>query len=129
VSRYLLDTNAAIFALADSNRLSTEARQAIATGPNFLSVVSYWEVMIKSMKGSLGLGDPSRWWQDALNELAATPLTLLSRHINEIQWLPLIHTDPFDRVLIAQAISEELELVTTDRDIPRYASERFCVVV
>jgi PIN domain nuclease of toxin-antitoxin system len=128
VSGYLLDTSAAIFALADSKRLSTLARQAIAAGPNFLSVVSYWEVVIKSMKGSLKLGDPLRWWQDALEELAATPLTLRPRHINEIQSLPLIHGDPFDRVLIAQAISEGLELVTTDRDIPRYASERLCVV-
>jgi len=93
-------------------------------GPNFLSVVSYWEVILKSMKGSLDVGDPRAWWTDALEQLAATPLPLRPDHIAEVYALPPIHKDPFDRVLVGQAAVEGLRLVTTDGEIPRYASTR-----
>jgi PIN domain nuclease of toxin-antitoxin system len=93
-------------------------------GPNFLSVVSYWEVILKSMKGSLDVGDPRAWWTDALEQLAATPLPLRPDHIAEVYTLPPLHKDPFDRVLVGQAAVEGLKLVTTDGEIPRYASAR-----
>ena len=58
MSGNLLDTNAALIALADPDRLSGTARKAVLAGPNVLSVVSYWEVVLKSMKGNLDVGDP-----------------------------------------------------------------------
>ena len=58
----------------------------------------------------------------------ATPLVLRPEHVAEIHHLPPIHRDPFDRVLIAQAMVEGLSLVTTDREILRYASKRLRVV-
>jgi PIN domain nuclease of toxin-antitoxin system len=76
VNGYLLDTNAAIFALTLPERLSASARRAILKGPNLLSVVTYWEVLLKCMKGLLDVGDPREWWRDALEELAAVPLPL-----------------------------------------------------
>jgi PIN domain nuclease of toxin-antitoxin system len=84
--------------------------------------------MLKSMKGSLEVGDPRIWWHDALDALAATPVAVRPEHVAAIFGLPPIHKDPFDRMLIAQAIVEELEFVTTDGEIPRYASARFRVV-
>jgi PIN domain nuclease of toxin-antitoxin system len=93
-----------------------------------LSVVSYWEVLLKSMKGKLEVGDPKRWWQDTVEQLAATPLPLRPDHISEISGLPPIHSDPFDRALIAQAQVEELVLVTTDGAIGKYASGRLRVL-
>ena len=84
--------------------------------------------MLKAMKGNLKVGDPRTWWFDALEQLAATPLPLRPEHIAGIYALPPIHQDPFDRALIAQAIVEDLTLVTTDRIIPRYASERCRVI-
>jgi len=128
VSGYLLDTNAALIALTDPNRLPAAVRKALLAGPNILSVVSYWEVLLKSMKGSLKVGDARAWWRDALDQLAATPLALRPEHVAELYTLPPFHKDPFDRILIAQATAEELELVTTDRTIPRYASTRLRVV-
>lgn len=125
---YLLDTNAALIALAEPDLLPSAVRTAIVGGPNILSVVSYWEVLLKSMKGNLDVGDPRTWWLDALDQLAASPLALRPEHVTEVYTLPLIHKDPFDRVLIAQAIAEQLELVTIDSEIPRYASARFRVV-
>ena len=80
------------------------------------------------MKGNLEVGDPRTWWQEALEQLAATALALRPEHVAEVYGLPRIHRDPFDRVLIAQAISEDLGLVTTDGEIPRYASARFQVI-
>jgi PIN domain nuclease of toxin-antitoxin system len=118
----LLDTNAALFALSAPENLSPLSREAILEGPNLLSVVSYWEVMLKSMKGKLEVGDPRAWWTDALEQLAAAPLILRPEHIAAVYTLPPHHQDPFDRVLIAQAIAEDARLITSDREIAVYAS-------
>jgi PIN domain nuclease of toxin-antitoxin system len=128
VSGYLLDTNVALIALTEPAALSPAVRDALLGGPNVLSVVAFWEVLLKSMKGTLDVGDPRIWWLDALEQLAATPLALRPEHIAAVYGLPAIHQDPFDRALIAQASVEDLELVTTDAEIPRYASARFRVV-
>lgn len=125
---YLLDTHAAIFSISQSRSLSSAAKAAIAEGPNFLSVVSYWEVIMKSMNGKLDVGDPRAWWFEALNELAATPLTLRPEHIAAIYSLPPAHRDPFDRILIAQAIAEGLVLVSADAEISRYASKSLKII-
>jgi len=114
--------------MSQSRLLSVPAKAAIAEGPNVLSVVSYWEVMIKSMKGTLDVGDPRAWWFDALDQLAATPLFLRPEHVAAVFRLPPIHKDPFDRMLIAQATVEGLTLVTTDGKIARYASDRLHVI-
>ena len=109
---YLLDTNAALLALTNPARLSRRVRKALLTGPNHLSVVVYWEVLLKTMKGALDVGEPRTWWLDALDQLAATPLVLRPEHVSEVSALPPIHKDPFDRVLIAQARVEGLTLLT-----------------
>ena len=125
---YLLDTHTAIWALDTPEALTASARKAVLSGPNVLSVLSYWEVMLKSMKGALDVGDPRMWWHEALEQLAATPLVLRPQHIAELHALPPIHKDPFDRMLIAQAAAEGLALVTTDKEIARYASKTLHVV-
>jgi PIN domain nuclease of toxin-antitoxin system len=118
----------AIFSIAQSSALSSAAKAAVAEGPNFLSIVSYWEVLIKSMKGTLDVGDPRVWWSEALDQLAATPLILRPQHIARVFELPPIHKDPFDRMLIAQATAEGLALVTNDGEMLRYASNALQVV-
>jgi PIN domain nuclease of toxin-antitoxin system len=124
----LLDTHTAIWALGTPEALSASALEAVLTGPNVLSVVSYWEVMLKSMKGTLDVGDPRAWWFDALEQLAATPLVLRPQHIAGLLALPQIHKDPFDRMLIAQATAEGLALVSCDGEIAQYASRGLRVV-
>ena len=128
MTRYLLDTNAALLALSEPTDLSAGARRAILEGPNILSTIVFWEVMLKAMKGALRVGDPRVWWLDALEQLAATPLVVRPEHIAEIYALPPIHKDPFDRALIAQAIVEELTMVTTDEAVEKYATRRFRVI-
>jgi len=125
---WLLDTHTALWALDRPEALSDAARSAVSSGPNILSVVSYWEVMVKSMKGTLDVGDPRIWWQEALQQLAATVLPLRPEHIAAVYGLAPIHKDPFDRMLIAQAIVEGLALVTCDTGIARYAAKGLRVV-
>ena len=114
--------------MTQSSALSATAKAAVAAGPNFLSVLSHWEVMLKSMKGTLDVGDPRAWWSEALDQLAATPLLLRPQHVARVFELPPTHKDPFDRMLIAQAVAEGLALVTSDSEIARYASKSLCVV-
>ena len=125
---YLLDTNTVLFALGAPERLSPKARAAVEAGPNLLSVVSYWEVMLKSMKGKLEVGDPRSWWTDAVEQLAATQLTLRAEHVAVLYTLPLHHHDPFDRILIAQAMAEKLTLITADAEFARYRAAGLTVI-
>jgi len=120
VNGYLLDTNVVLIAPEDPARLSKAIQSAVLSGPNYISVVSYWEVMLK--KGSLLVGDPRMWWRDVLDELAAAPLLLRPDHVATVYSLPPIHKYPFDRILIAQVITDSLTLVTTDTQISRYAT-------
>lgn len=125
---YLLDTHTALWALERPEALSSAARSVVSSGPNVLSVVSYWEVMLKSMKGKLDVGDPRIWWQEALEQLAATVLPLRPEHVAAALSLPPIHKDPFDRVLIAQAVAEGFAFVTADDKVARYASKSLKVI-
>jgi PIN domain nuclease of toxin-antitoxin system len=127
-SLYLLDTNAAVIALAKPDLLSPAVRKAVLRGPNTLSVLSYWEVLLKVMKGKLDVNEPRTWWLDAIDQLGASQLLLRPEHVSAIRDLPTIHQDPFDRALIAQAIVEKLTFVTLDKEIRRYASEYFRVL-
>jgi PIN domain nuclease of toxin-antitoxin system len=128
VTGKLLDTNIALFALGAPDRLSRAALAAIQSGPNMLSVVSFWEVVLKSAKGTLTVSDPQLWWRDALDRLAATPLLLRPEHVSAVCDLPQHHKDPFDRVLISQAITEGLTLVTSDAEFARYRSKHLRLV-
>jgi PIN domain nuclease of toxin-antitoxin system len=125
---YLLDTRTALWALERPEALASEARRTVSSGPNVLSVVSYWEVMLKSMKGKLDVGDPRIWWQEAREQLAATVLPLRPEHVAAVYGLPPIHKDPFDRMLIAQATSESLALVSGDDKVARYASKSLKII-
>lgn len=115
----LLDTHALIWALEDNPRLSAKAREAIIDGANtvFVSSISVWEINIKKALGKLHTPD------DLLDEIIAhrfTPLDVNFEHADLAGKLPDIHKDPFDRMLIAQAMSEKLTFVTRDEIIPQY---------
>ena len=103
-------------------------RTVLLSRSSVMSVVSYWEVVIKSIKGTLDVGDPAAWWNDALEQLGAVPLALRPEHVKELSRLPPFHKDPFDRMLIAQAIAENLHLVTVDAVIQLYGSDRLTIV-
>ena len=124
-----MDTGVVLVGASEPERLSRAIRAAVERGPCYLSTISYWEVMIKSMKGMLGeVGDPRQWWARSLADLGLRALPQTAEHIAAIYELPPLHRDPFDRALIAQATSEQLTLVTTDGVIAQYASARLKVL-
>jgi PIN domain nuclease of toxin-antitoxin system len=84
--------------------------------------------MIKSMKGTLEVGDPRHWFRQTLAALELQILLYRPEHIAALFVLPPVHNDPFDRALIAQATAEDLTLLTTDATIPKYASADFRVM-
>ena len=116
----LLDTSPLLWTLADPDRLSAQARGAIATGLATLSVVSYWEVVIKTRKGLLTIPDPVGWWTRAVSLFQGRVLPIRATHITALAALPDLHRDPFDRMLIAQSVAEGWPLVAKDEQIRAY---------
>lgn len=117
--RLLLDTHAIIWAIADPDRLSDRAR-ALVVDPGievFASVVSAWEITIKRALGKLEFTDLT----DALLDrygFEALPIEL--SHAHAVAGLPRVHDDPFDRMLVAQAQTEGLTVVSRDERVHAY---------
>lgn len=108
-------------ALGSPERLSPPARRLVEGGENVVSVGSYWEIVIKTRKGLLSIADLPSWWRRATELTAARVLPIRASHVTALAALPMLHKDPFDRILIAQAIAEGLALVTNDEPIRAYA--------
>ena len=119
-STHLLDTSTLLWALGSPERLSARARHLIDAGENVVSVASYWEVVIKTQKGLLTIADLSTWWRRATELMAARVLPIRASHVTALSALPMLHKDPFDRILIAQAVAEGLDFVTNDEPISEY---------
>jgi len=119
-SAHLLDTSALLWALGEPERLSSRARRLVEAGENVVSVASYWEVVIKTRKGLLTISDLATWWRRATELTTARVLHIRASHITALAALPMLHRDPFDRILIAQAKAEGLALVTNDASIGEY---------
>lgn len=120
--RFLLDTCVLLWALEDSPRLSRMARQSIVEPRNevYVSAASAWEMAIKSALGKLNA--PCNLTEE-LVKARFTELQVTIAHGEQAARLPMIHRDPFDRMLIAQAQVENLTLITTDSNIPHYEVE------
>lgn len=119
----LLDTHVALWAITDSARLSLRARELIQTPANtlWISVASLWEITIKH---ALGRGDMPVSGKHALNYFEQSGYRVLSvepAHVLAVAELPPHHQDPFDRLLVAQALSEPMRLMTHDQQILRYS--------
>ena len=117
--KLLVDSNAFIWGYVQPTELSAAAHRAMSDPANdrFISVASLWEIAIKSSTGKLSMpADPSQ----AIADLALTVLPISLAHVLRIPSLPLHHRDPFDRMMIAQAMEEGLTVVTRDRIFSAY---------
>lgn len=123
MSRYLLDTHAFLWWITDDKRLSTKARALIANKEHeiLFSVVSAWEIAIKTRLGRLKeVGDPAQTIPHEIQKnrfevLAISLDTALAEYA-----LPDLHPDPFDRLLISQALTERVPLVSCDKAMRGY---------
>lgn len=121
--RALLDTHSYLWWVTGDPRLSEAAREVIEDGRNevLLSVASAWELAIKSALGRLELANPiDELLPDSLARNGFRPLTVELPHALRVARLPPIHTDPFDRLIVAQAQVEDLPILTSDPAITRY---------
>jgi PIN domain nuclease of toxin-antitoxin system len=120
--RLLLDTHTFIWWDSDPARLSAVALAALRDPANavWLSVVSVWEIIIKAQIGKLNLRLPLPHivTQQQANGLQVLPVTL--PHVLAVEGLPPVHKDPFDRLLVAQAVVEGVELVSADQVFAHY---------
>jgi PIN domain nuclease of toxin-antitoxin system len=121
--KLLLDAHVLLWWLIDDERLPAPVADLI-DDPNVhtaVSVVSLWELMIKYMRGRLRLpDDPARVFTEVVDRSGFRVLAAERRHVMALPELPDVHTDPFDRMLVAQALVEGMSIVTADPAISRY---------
>ena len=120
----LLDTHAFLWFVLDDPRLSVVARTAIEdrTTTVLVSPASYWEIAIKIGIGKYTLVAPYElFWRRGIEENSFTVLPIELRHTAALIDLPFHHNDLFDRLIIAQALSEGVDVVSGDRHFARYA--------
>jgi PIN domain nuclease of toxin-antitoxin system len=122
--RLLLDTHAAIWALISSETLPAHIRELIGHEENeiFVSTVSLWEIAIKfRLRGRrhmpISSAEAMRYFRNAGYAL----LEVRAEHAIEVESMDLDHSDPFDRLILAQALSEPLRLITKDRRLAAYS--------
>lgn len=123
--KVLLDTQAFLWIIADGERLSSRARQVFLDQNNMLyfSAVSLWEISIKYSLGKLELAPD--WPVSIRREMQSNTIQWLPvemEHCVQVSQLPFHHRDPFDRMLVAQALVEDMTLLSSDHQMKAYAA-------
>ena len=119
MTRLLVDTHVLLWWRGDSHRISAGVREALANPdlPLFFSAASIWEIAIKRAQGKLSVPENLL---DTMEERGFLELPVVSRHAIRAGALPAHHGDPFDRMIVAQAQTEGLTVVTNDARIAAY---------
>ena len=123
--RVLVDSNVLYWYLGDRAKLTPRVLKLLDDGSNdlYVSSVSLWELSIKVAKGKLTVpGNSIRSFYEQVDRIGITILTVTKGHILRTASLPHHHRDPFDRMIVAQALEESLTILTADSDIPKYAA-------
>ena len=120
--KLLLDTHLLLWAAGQPDRLSATARKLLSEPRNELlfSAASLWEVAIKSTLGREDFRVEPRLLRRGLLDNGYAELPVTSQHAVSIDGLPPLHKDPFDRLLVAQALCEGITLLTSDAQLARY---------
>jgi PIN domain nuclease of toxin-antitoxin system len=123
----LLDTHALLWFIEDHEQLSIQARKTIEDPATtvLLSHATAWELAIKSSQGKLELaGGVQQFVEQRLLAERFEWLQPQMNHYIRVSMLPFVHRDPFDRMLVAQALEEDLPIITSDPHIPQYPGIR-----
>ena len=121
--RYLLDTHTFLWMVADPSALSRSVSEIVRERGNslYLSAASGWEIALLRQLNRLELPDePQRFIPEAMQKLAVLPLPIGFQTAISAVMLPLIHRDPFDRILIAEAMKEKMIVLTKDKTFGEY---------
>ena len=125
--RFLLDTQTFLFVAQDLSSLSSRAKAALLNKDHFLflSLISLWEIQIKIAVKKLVLFKPlQETLQQAVTDLGLELLPIQLSHIYGLNDFPLHHRDPFDRLLIAQALNENMQVIGNDSHWDAYGVKR-----
>ncbi len=117
---YLLDTHALVWAVNAPESLPARVRKILASGAVKASVISYWELVLKKGRASAPVRQPAEWWDRCITRPAVEVLPVRVAHVDRLDALPELHRDPFDRMLVAQALVENCTLVSRDGTLSRY---------
>jgi PIN domain nuclease of toxin-antitoxin system len=123
VSGFLLDTSVVLWIVSASDKISSRVRRSLSSADATLhvSVASAWEIVLKHRSGKLVLrADLEEILDQILYRSPWTMLPISPQHLPVLAALPIIHKDPFDRMLVAQAQFEALTLITPDAQIRKY---------
>ncbi|SHN77016.1 PIN domain nuclease, a component of toxin-antitoxin system (PIN domain) [Geodermatophilus obscurus] len=119
--RVLLDTHVLIWASTAPERLGAAEQLLADADARLLSAVSIWELAIKQRLGKLSVGpDVRTWTRRVTSELVLDHLPVTADHAAAVEHLPDVHRDPFDRLLVAQAVAEGAVLLTADARLAAY---------
>lgn len=117
----LLDTHAFYWYMCDKDRLTPAIVNRIeAEDCVCVSIATFWEMTIKSSLGKLILPAPISSLMEACDRFNIAILPITADHLTCLGTLPFIHRDPFDRIIIAQAMAEDFTIITADHVIPQY---------
>ncbi len=118
--RVLVDTHSLVWALSAPQFLSSKARRILTNSDVVVSVANLWELVVKASKKDALLTDPVTWWERHISRSSIPVLSIRISHVIALGHLPEIHRDPFDRILLAQALVENLPLVSKDTQLSEY---------
>lgn len=121
--KVLVDTHTFIWALLQDHRLSPKSKHVLTSDESelYFSLASLWEIAIKMKTGKLNaIGSSVSYIRDEMDAFGMQLLPIRYEHILQLEMLPVHHSDPFDRLLIAQAITESLPILTADQKFALY---------
>jgi PIN domain nuclease of toxin-antitoxin system len=119
---YLLDTHALVWGISVPEQLPGRVRDILTRGEVTVSVVSYWELILKKGRQTALVADPKAWWDQYITRMAVEVLPVRVAHLDQLDALPELHRDPFDRMLVAQTLAENYTLLSRDAVVARYGA-------
>ena len=124
--KVILDSHAFLWAVSSPEKLSGKVRTFLEEDKGaLLSAASLWEICIKVRTGKLSMAKPEAWLERAVKDLHVTVLPIRANHAIGTLSLPDHHRDPFDRIIVSQAIEERAAIATMDERIKHYAVDIF----
>lgn len=118
---YIIDTHVLLWLLSDTTKLSEKAKSILKYDKLlYISIVSLWEIAIKQSNNKIDLPFSPKQLSEICLERNIEIKQIIPSHLNQLQNLPKIHNDPFDRLIICQSIAEQIPILTKDSIIPQY---------
>lgn len=118
--KVLTDTHTLVWALSRPELLSKRARQALSESQVTASVANLWELALKKDRPAALVADPFEWWTRFVVRNRIPALSIRPKHVRALEHLANVHQDPFDRILVAQTLTEGVSLISKDARLKQY---------